>query len=87
MILRTAFPVYLDLRYSDISYSIYYHLNPQVQELEFGEWDIPQLYVVGLLVVSEAGGTARYLILTLLSADSLILWLMNSVISSKGVLS
>ena len=60
---------------------------PQIQELEFGEWDIPQLYVVGLLVVSEAGGTARDIILTLLSADSLILWLMNSVISSKGVLS
>ena len=79
MILRTAFPVYLDLRYSDISYSIYYHLNPQVQELEFGEWDIPPMYVVGLLVVCEEDGSSRTIVLALMSADSLILWLIVPV--------
>lgn len=39
---------------------------PQIQELELGEWDIPQLYVGGLLVVNEAVGTACYFIPALL---------------------
>eukprot|EP00956_Cyclotella_meneghiniana_P022040 scaffold40988_cov46-Cyclotella_meneghiniana.AAC.4 len=54
--------------------------------MEFGEWDIPPMYVVGLLVVCEEDGPSHTIVLALMSADSNPTYLSLNYLSEKSPL-